>query len=185
MKWMIWLIILLSENCSLLDQVIFILCLNYCSVSNNIVVRAAGSIAWPLRSRLGQLTLLWWITKLGLHEVPNLPFLQGDLIKETLQLDSFYQNVRLFKCQQLSINCETRYSWGEWWQWLPPLLFGLVAFSSKWCHGNWWMGAWGASRHKYSEKWCLHPCGYDLLGGTELNLVTSGWLFLFRFIVLV
>lgn len=112
----------------LLDQVIFISCLNYCSVSNNIVVRAAGSIAWPLRSRLGQLTLLWWITKLGLHEVPNLPFLQGDLIKETLQLDSFYQNVRLFKCQQLSINCETRYSWEDWWQWLPPLF--LVSWHS-------------------------------------------------------
>lgn len=145
----------------LLDQVIFIWCLNYCPVSNNIVVRAVGLIAWPLRSWLGQLTLLWWITKLGLHEVPSFPFLQGDLIKETLQLDSFYQNVWLFKCQQLSINCETRYFWEELWQWLSPpffFLFGLLAFSSKWCHGNWWMGAWGASRHRYSEKWCLHPC---------------------------
>lgn len=167
----------------LLDQVIFIWCLNYCSVSNNIVVRAVGSIAWPLRSWLGRLTLLWWITTLSLHEVPKLPLLQGHLIKETLQRDSFYQNVRLFKCQQLSINCETRYPREELWQWLPPRV-GLLPFSWKWCPGNWWMGAWGASRHKCSEKWCLHPREHDLLGGTELNLVTSGRLFWFQFIVL-
>lgn len=167
----------------LLDQGIFIWCLNYCSVSNNIVVRAVGSIAWPLRSRLGQLPLPWWITEGGLRQVPDLPFLQGDLIKETLQLDSFYQNVWLFKCQQLRINCETGCSWEELWQWLSPRLFGLLAFSSKWCHGNWWMGAWGASCHKHSEKWCLHPCEPDPLGGRELNLATSGGLLWFQSVV--
>lgn len=107
----------------LLDQVIFIRCLNYCSVSNNIVVRAVGSIAWPLRSWPGQPPLRWWITEDALRQVPDLPFLQGDLIKETLQLDSFYQNVRLFKCQQLRINCETWCSWEELWQWLSPPSF--------------------------------------------------------------
>lgn len=41
--------------------------------------------------------------------VPNLPFPWGVLIKETLLLDSFYQNVWVFKCQQLSIDCEALY----------------------------------------------------------------------------
>lgn len=41
--------------------------------------------------------------------VPNLPFPWGGLIKETLLLDSFYQNVWVFKCQQLSTDCEALY----------------------------------------------------------------------------
>lgn len=184
--WNEWhLFILMSKNYSrLLDQVLYLVP-QLLFRKHNIAVRAAGSIAWPLSSRLGQLTLLWWIIQAWPPRgAKNLPFLQGDLIKETLQLDSFYQNVRLFKCQQLSINCETRYSWEDWWQWLPPLLVSW-AFSSKWCHGNWWMGAWGSFPATNTVKMVSAPCGYDLLGGTELNLVTSGWLFLFRFIVLV
>lgn len=41
--------------------------------------------------------------------VPNLPFLGGDLIKETLLLDSFYQNAWVLWSQQLGIDCEALY----------------------------------------------------------------------------
>lgn len=51
MKWMIWLIIVLSANCSLPIRPgnFEPWCLNYCSMSNNTVVRATGSIGWPGR----------------------------------------------------------------------------------------------------------------------------------------
>lgn len=63
--------------------------------------------------------------------VPNLPFSWGDLIKETLLLDSFYQNVWVFKCQQLNIDCEALYFLEELWQqasycFQPSLLNGIV-----------------------------------------------------------
>lgn len=168
----------------LLDQVIFIWCLNYCSVSNNIVVRAVGSIAWPPRSWLGQLTTLMdsyaWSPRgakppspaRGSHKrnitawfiLPKCSTFQVSAVKYKLWNQVFLRRVTTMA--------------------FPPLS-GLLAFSSKRCHGNWWMGAWGASRHKYIEKRCLHPCDHDLLGGTELNLATSGRLFLFQFIVLV
>lgn len=63
-----------------------------------------------------------------------------DLIKETLQVDSFYQNVRLFGCQQLRVNCENRPLLGRVTTIVFPPLFlvaGLSLLNGVMVIGEW------------------------------------------------
>lgn len=105
MKWVIWLWIVLSANCSLpiKPDNFYPWYLNYCFISNNKVVRAGSSIGSPLRSWTGQLTLQWWITKLGLQVAHSFPS------PELLQKKHYYIHLTKmgrFQVSSVKHNCE-------------------------------------------------------------------------------
>lgn len=64
--------------------------------------------------------------------------LARNLIKETLQVDSFYQNVRLFRSQQFRVNCENGIA-GKSYNGFPSslLVAGLSLLNGVMVIGEW------------------------------------------------